>query len=326
MKTIGLLAGFAGALLASVGCGGTVVFEEDGGEGGAGAGNAQSGPTSTSSATSSSTANGGSGPVTTIATTVGPGPGPSTSTGPGGCGSLFEQFGFSDECNACMDSACCAELLACDVGTECYVCIFEGTCTDAAYAAIDALFSVCYPNNCQFLCEQEQCGPDDFQCFDGSCIPFSWVCDGRFDCFEGEDEQFCEGDGICGSGVTVFDQQADACLGDFCCAEFQDCSSGGQDPDSCNQCLQNGGGRLCDAAIECAINSPCFGGEEFFPICGGLSVGDEEVADCLNRNCCDQLENCSAGPDGPDGCGECFETGGPLCDPVIDCYFRNCDF
>jgi hypothetical protein len=320
MKTIGLLAGFAGALLASVGCGGTVVFEEDGGEGGAGAGSSQNGPTSSSTVTSS---NGGNGPVSTVGTTVGPGPGPSTSTGITGCGSFLEVFGFTPDCLSCMDANCCTQQLACDVGTPCYDCYVNGSnCGPEAEAAAQELFGFCYPT-CQSICEQQPCG-QDFQCFDGSCLSFEFVCDGFPDCFEGEDE-FCEGNGVCGTGVTVFDQQADACLGDFCCDQFQECSSFGKDPGSCQQCLQNGGGDLCDGAIECAIDSPCFGGEDFFPICGGLSVGDEDVANCLNRNCCDELESCSSGPDGPDGCAQCFETGGPLCDPVFECYFDNCE-
>jgi hypothetical protein len=316
MKTFGLLAGFAGALAASVGCGGTVVFEEDGGEGGAGS--SQNGPISSSTVTS---ANGGNGPVSTVGTTVGP----STSTGITGCGSFLESFGaFSGDCIGCMDANCCTQQLQCDVGTECYDCYFgSGNCTDAAIAASEELFSGCYPV-CQSICEQQPCG-NDFQCFDGTCIPFDWVCDGFPDCFEGEDE-FCEDSGICGTGVTVFDQEADACLGEFCCDPFLACSSFGEDPESCQQCLENGGGELCNDAIDCAIGSPCFGEQQSFPICGGLSVGDEDVADCLNRSCCAELENCSGGPDGSDGCAQCFETGGPLCDPVIDCYFTSCDF
>jgi len=324
MKTVGLLAGALG-VLAGVGCGGTVVFEEDGGEGGEGAG------TSTLNGPTTSAANGGGNPVsstaigTTAPATVGPGPGPTTSTGPGGCGTLFEEFGFGAECNACMDAACCAELLACDVGTECYDCIFSGNCTDAADVALNALFGQCYPQNCQAICkEQPFCNKEDFFCNDGTCISQFQVCDGTFDCLEGEDE-FCEDNGICGSGATMFDFELDQCLGDFCCDAFQECTDFGADIDGCNACLEDGGGFQCDEAIDCAFQSPCLGDEEFFRICGDLGVPDEQLAECINDNCCEQFEACSGGPDGPDGCSECFEDeGGPLCDAAIECLFDVC--
>ncbi len=322
MKTVGLLAGALGVLV-GVGCGGTVIFEEDGGQGGEGAGSSTlNGPTT-------SVANGGNGPTTSIGTTapatVGPGPGPTASTGPGGCGTLFEEFGFGAECNACMDAACCDELLACDVGTECYTCIFEGTCTDAANVALNTLFGDCYPQNCQSICEEQPfCNKEDFFCNDGACISQFQVCDGVFDCFEGEDE-FCEDNGICGSGATTFDFELDQCLGDFCCDAFQECTDFGNDPDGCNQCLENQGGPQCDAAIGCAFESPCFGDQEFFPICGDLSVQGQELADCVNQNCCPEFEACSGGPDGPDGCAQCFENGGgPLCDAAAECFFGVC--
>lgn len=35
------------------------------------------------------------------------------------------------------------------------------------------------------------CGDDEWQCYDGSCIPWNWYCDGINDCSYNEDEDYC---------------------------------------------------------------------------------------------------------------------------------------
>ncbi|VDO92379.1 unnamed protein product [Soboliphyme baturini] len=40
--------------------------------------------------------------------------------------------------------------------------------------------------------EGQHCADNFFQCTDGKCIPRAWLCDGDYDCVEGDDEKRCE--------------------------------------------------------------------------------------------------------------------------------------
>ena len=42
-----------------------------------------------------------------------------------------------------------------------------------------------------FYISADNCGPDTFQCVDGSCISIALVCDFHWNCEGGEDETFC---------------------------------------------------------------------------------------------------------------------------------------
>lgn len=46
-----------------------------------------------------------------------------------------------------------------------------------------------------------QCG--NVILFSGTCIPSSWVCDGFIDCLNGEDEENCDTQRHCGSGMFM---------------------------------------------------------------------------------------------------------------------------
>lgn len=61
----------------------------------------------------------------------------------------------------------------------------EGGCEDGVCAEED-----CAPGDprCNHLCADDQ-----FQCEDGTCIPYSRECDGTLDCSLGDDEDWCEG-------------------------------------------------------------------------------------------------------------------------------------
>lgn len=380
-------------------CGGTVVFEEDGGQGGqSGEGGSQS--TSTQSAQGgASTTSTTSGPTTNSTTS-----GPTTSTGTGsggsGCGTLLGDLGslgLGPDCDVCAQNACCGELAACTAGTDCNACIFQGNCSDQAEQDLNAL-SNCLFGPCNFQCNQNSCNDGDFTCNDGSCIPYEWVCDGGNDCSTGEDEspdvcanpcgpgnfacndgacipnewvcdnivdcpngedelcnecddnqftcnnggcipnewvcdgdndcgdnsdEFCGNPGVCDSGLDTGDPQINACLGDACCLDFEACTSFGEEVDTCFDCLNEGGGPLCDDAIQCAQASGCFGGPEL-DICGtGYSTGDVQTDQCLTGSCCDGWLSCLDA--GEDACIECLNAGGgELCDPFWSCACDAC--
>ena len=42
-----------------------------------------------------------------------------------------------------------------------------------------------------FTLGERDCRLDEMRCPDGRCIDASWVCDGEFDCKDGEDELNC---------------------------------------------------------------------------------------------------------------------------------------
>lgn len=48
------------------------------------------------------------------------------------------------------------------------------------------------PPNCNSTHKhRKKCNVDRFDCKDGSCIPYKWVCDGDCDCTSGDDEKHC---------------------------------------------------------------------------------------------------------------------------------------
>lgn len=306
----------AGLVLAA--CGGTVVFEEDGGDGGGLA------VTSTNVASSGSNngqgGQGAGGPVTTIASAV------SVSTG-GTCGGLDEFQCF--QTGECIDASwVCDGFVDCDDGTDeqgcsaCgpteFQCVQTGQCVPGSWVCDG--FPDCGDGSDEQGCSR--CEPGDFQCFDtGECIPGFWVCDDFVDCGDGSDEQNCGG---CDFGFSTGDPGTDQCIGDFCCPEFTACSGAGQNVEACWECLQQGGGPLCDDAIACYVQSPCGGGGNTFICDSGVSTRDPQTDACLSAECCPEFMTCTSSGTNPQGCVSCFENGGgPLCDDAIACFLRS---
>jgi hypothetical protein len=167
------------------------------------------------------------------------------------------------------------------------------------------------------------CPPDRFQCNSGECIPVDWRCDAFADCDDRSDEVGCDDPGICASGLEFSDPAVDQCIDDFCCAEFEACTSFGQDVDGCVRCLEEGGGARCDEALECFFESPCAGGGP--GICtSGVGTGDPQLDVCLSEMCCAEFLACTSNGNDLDSCVQCFEAGGgPLCDAAVFCFEQS---
>ena len=98
----------------------------------------------------------------------------------------------------------------------------------------------------------------EWQCDNGKCISSSWVCDGKDDCSNGEDEA----EGICGSSGT----------GSYCdsCNDDSDCQEGM----NCNGWIDENGN---DLASFCTENESCNSNSD----CGGNYVCGSETNDCV---------------------------------------------
>jgi len=180
-------------------------------------------------------------------------------------------------------------------------------------------------------------GPDEgcpggFACNDGQCISFAWFCDGEDDCSDGQDEgaDTCQGFidslGVCHSGIAFEDNPGrNLCAGAECCDAFESCSDGGSDTESCIACFEDGGGALCDDALDCMVDQ-C--DDASSGVCDTtLTFYDLEYDACLTDRCCEDFQACVG--DGSqsdiDDCIGCFIDGeGALCNAAIACAVDNC--
>jgi len=157
--------------------------------------------------------------------------------------------GFPD-CNDGTDELDCGSTCT----PEDFVCA-DGTCIPGSWVC-DA-YDDCFGGEDE---DPSLCGPpppcdgDGVVCLDGSCIPEVWICDGEADCAGGEDEDVnvCNGE-ICSSGLVIDELTATYCLSTYCCRPVVECTSNGVE--ACIDCLDGGGGPLCDAALLCAASS-----------------------------------------------------------------------
>ncbi|XP_060532386.1 sortilin-related receptor-like isoform X2 [Cylas formicarius] len=114
------------------------------------------------------------------------------------------------------------------------------------------------------------CDVNEFQCYSGQCILASWVCDGSYDCPNGEDEQHCDGFSRC----TPLEFK---CRNDGSCISMTQVCNGVYDcPDrtdevNCEQYLPNE-----PATPSCSVGFfPCDGGS-----CYPLSVMCDGKVNC----------------------------------------------
>jgi len=187
-----------------------------------------------------------------------------------GCGSL--EWSNNAECNSCMEDMCCAELAACDEGTEC------GDLLDCL----------------------EPCGAD--QACQQACVNQfpNGLADAQdlITCGEECDDE-CNAGAICDSGYAHQTRPAcGTCLGDNCCDLFKDCIADAE----CGPCLTNPSAdqEACAAnemlqdfnsCQDTNCENECTPGK----ICdSGLFIESKpECGKCLGSNCCDVVKACA---------------------------------
>lgn len=213
-----------------VGCG------DGGGSGGSG-GNGGSGG-----------GDGGSGGDTTVTTgdTTGGTTGETTSstTNTLACGVIFDE---REECQACMEEACCAELELCAPGTDCDELIL---CANECAEDDDACIQACI--------EAHQEGLADFQTIQGC---YADNCELTVECSYP----------ICESGLVVPDMVCGQCLSDNaeCCTAFTACAEDA----TCLDCLDDPTTAGCDQNASYVSSDSC------------LSAGDKCGKSCTTGIC-----------------------------------------
>jgi hypothetical protein len=267
-----------GLSLALAACSNDIIGDGTGGGGGGGGGGGATttaassgvGPVSASSSSGGDpTASAGGGPASSSSSGIsgagGSGPGVGGSGGAGGGPS---------ECDA--DPVDLFPEVALDV------CANDRCCTEARACAEDV--DACFDEEGELDREDER-GAALAACME--------------DAFCGE-----EADGICRSGISYDDPQANACLGERCCDAFTFCADEGG-PFGCIDCFDEGGGIICNQALLCAANE-CGIGEAPYDCAEVPDVEvfpeDPEVDACGNENCCAEMTLCAESP------GSCFTT------------------
>ena len=226
-RSIGSLASASTLGIVLAACGGTVVFEEDGGgDGGRGGGAAT---TSTSNTSNTSIVSTGQGPITSVGLSTGVGP--STGVGTGvvgtGVGQTAIATGVGPSASSGFGDGSC--------GYD--VTFFDGARDDCGEATCCPAFDACT----DFGADSAGCQ----SCLDGSG---SSQCSAALSCIE---DSSCWG-GFCDDWLDTGDPGLDACLDGECCVDILFCIGANGDTDACNNCLENGGGPLCDRFIACA--------------------------------------------------------------------------
>jgi hypothetical protein len=195
---------------------------ESGGDGG-GSG---SGGSDASASTGDATTTTSTGDATTSAST---GFGPSGSTGTGGT-----QCASDDDCipYPCVEG----------------ICSEGGGICESGLTYQDEELDACVSASC---CDAFEACTYDYTDIDGCNDCTSAGGGPRCDAYLACADAACGGYPICDSGLASATPEDAECLGTNCCDQFNACTANGTDVDACYDCLNEGGGALCNDVYTC---------------------------------------------------------------------------